>query len=68
MAYTIAADTAGAQRSDNNIVHALTTKVTRLKRQLHEETKALRDALAQAHGENLEFRRELDRRGSNPTT
>lgn len=49
--------------SENNLVLALTTEVTRLKKQLRQETQALRDALAQAHGENLELRRELARRG-----
>jgi hypothetical protein len=51
------------QDSENNLVFALTTEVTRLKKQLRQETQALRDALAQAHGENLELRRELARRG-----
>jgi len=51
------------QDSENNLVLALTTEVTRLKKQLRQETQALRDALAQAHGENLELRRELARRG-----
>lgn len=49
--------------SENNLVLALTTEVTRLKKQLRQETQALRDALAQAHGENLDLRRELARRG-----
>lgn len=51
------------QDSENNLISALTTEVTRLKKQLRQETQALRDALAQAHGENLELRRELARRG-----
>jgi predicted nucleic acid-binding Zn ribbon protein len=51
------------QNSENNLVLALTTEVTRLKKQLRQETQALRDALAQAHGENLDLRRELARRG-----
>jgi hypothetical protein len=49
--------------SENNLVLALTTEITRLKKQLRQETQALRDALAQAHGENLDLRRELARRG-----
>jgi hypothetical protein len=49
--------------SENNLVLALTTEVTRLRKQLRQETQALRDALAQAHGENLDLRRELARRG-----
>ncbi|MFJ9710167.1 DUF6262 family protein [Streptomyces sp. NPDC101234] len=48
---------------NNNIVLALTSEITRLKKQLRDTDKALRDALAQAHNENLELRRELDRRG-----
>ena len=54
------------QDSENNLVLALTTEVTRLKKQLRQETQALRDALAQAHGENLNLRRELTRRGTPP--
>jgi hypothetical protein len=42
-----------------NIVLALTDEITRLKKQAREQTKTLRDALAQAHGENLELRRQL---------
>jgi hypothetical protein len=49
--------------SENNIVIALTAEITRLKKQLRDTDKSLRDALAQAHGENLELRRELARRG-----
>lgn len=49
--------------SESNLVLALTTEVTRLKKQHREETKALRAALEQAHGESLELRRELGRRG-----
>ena len=56
------------QDSENNLVLALTTEVTRLKKQLRQETQALRDALAQAHGENLDLRRELARRGAPPQT
>lgn len=49
--------------SENNIVIALTAEITRLKKRLRDTDRALRDALAQAHGENLELRRELARRG-----
>jgi hypothetical protein len=52
-----------ASTSENNIVLALTTEIARLKKRLRDTDKALRDALAQAHGENLELRRELARRG-----
>jgi predicted Zn-dependent protease len=50
--------------SENNIVLALTAEIARLNKRLRDTDKALRDALAQAHGENLELRRELARRGS----
>jgi hypothetical protein len=50
--------------SENNIVLALTAEIARLKKRLRDTDTALRDALAQAHGENLELRRELARRGS----
>ncbi|MEV1069841.1 DUF6262 family protein [Streptomyces sp. NPDC050263] len=46
------------------LVLALTSQITRLKKQHREEVQALRDALEQAHGENLDLRRELARRGS----
>jgi hypothetical protein len=52
------------QDSENNLVLALTSEAARLKKQLRQETQALRDALAQAHGENLDLRRELARRGT----
>lgn len=48
---------------ENNILLALTAEVTRLKKRLRDQEKELRQALAQAHGENLELRRELARRG-----
>ena len=51
--------------SDNTIIQALTSQVTHLKKQHRDETAALRAALEQAHGENLELRRELTRLGSN---
>jgi integrase len=51
------------QDNENNLVLAITTEVTRLKKQFRQQTQALRDALAQAHGENLDLRRELARRG-----
>ena len=35
---------------------------------LRQQTQALRDALAQAHGENLDLRRELARRGGSTQT
>jgi Family of unknown function (DUF6262) len=48
--------------TDNNIIAALTAEVARLKTRHRKEVQALRDALEQAHGENLELRRELQRR------
>ncbi|MFF3848620.1 DUF6262 family protein [Streptomyces sp. NPDC002328] len=47
----------------STLVLALTSQITRLKKQHREEVQALRDALEQAHGENLDLRRELARRG-----
>ncbi|MGH9206385.1 MAG: hypothetical protein ACRD1G_07490 [Acidimicrobiales bacterium] len=51
--------------SDNTIIQALTSQISHLKKQHRNETAALRAALEQAHGENLELRRELTRCGSN---
>jgi hypothetical protein len=53
-----------APAEENNIVLALTAEISRLKKQLRETDKDLREALARAHGENLELRRELARRGA----
>ncbi|WP_405690770.1 DUF6262 family protein [Streptomyces sp. NBC_00057] len=47
----------------STLVLALTGQITRLKKRHREEVQALRDALEQAHGENLDLRRELARRG-----
>ncbi|MDQ0765429.1 DUF6262 family protein [Streptomyces canus] len=49
--------------AESTLVLALTSQITRLKKQHREEVQALRDALEQAHGENLDLRRELARRG-----
>ena len=49
--------------SDNTIIQALTSQITHLKKQHRDENAALRAALEQAHGENLELRRELARLG-----
>ncbi len=54
--------------SGNTLIQALTSQVTHLKKQHRDETAALRAALEQAHGENLELRRELTRLGWNPPT
>ena len=47
--------------TDNNIVAALTAEIARLKAQHRTEVAAVRAALEQAHGENLELRRQLQR-------
>jgi hypothetical protein len=51
--------------TDNTIIQALTSQITHLKKQHRDENAALRAALEQAHGENLELRRELARLGGN---
>lgn len=50
----------------DTVVLALTTQVDQLKKQHRQEVQALRAALEQAHGENLDLRRELARRGPAP--
>ena len=49
--------------SENTLILALTAQITHLKKQHRDETQALRAALEQAHGENLQLRRELTRLG-----
>ncbi|MER7772938.1 DUF6262 family protein [Kitasatospora sp. NPDC096140] len=49
--------------AESTLVLALTSQIIRLKKQHRQEIQALRDALEQAHGENLDLRRELNRRG-----
>ena len=51
--------------SDNTIIQALTSQISHLRKQHRDETQALRTALEQAHGENLQLRRELTRLGWN---
>jgi hypothetical protein len=48
------------------VVLALTSQIERLKQQHRQEVHALRTALEKAHGENLDLRRELARRGAAP--
>jgi len=48
--------------SDIIIIRSLTAELARLKTQCRSEVQSLRDALEQAHGENLELRGELQRR------
>jgi Family of unknown function (DUF6262) len=52
--------------NDNTLIITLTRQITELKKQHHQQLQALRDALQRAHGENLELRRELARRGTHP--
>jgi hypothetical protein len=52
-----------SRSAESTLVLALTSQITNLKKQHREETQALRAALEQAHGENLDLRRELTRRG-----
>ena len=56
---------AGHGNGDNTIIQALTSQISHLKKQHRNETQALRAALEQAHGENLQLRRELTRLGWN---
>jgi uncharacterized protein DUF6262 len=54
--------------SGDTFVLALTTQTNHLKKQHRQEVQALRAALEQAHGENLDLRRELTRRPQPPKT
>ena len=56
-----------ASDSENELVLTLTAQIEHLKNKHRGEVKALRAALEQAHGENLELRRELGRRGGSHT-
>lgn len=51
------------QDSESGLVLTLTAQIDRLKKQHRNEVQTLRPALEQAHGENLDLRRELSRRG-----
>jgi hypothetical protein len=50
------------------VVFALTSQIDQLKKQHRQEVQALRAALEQAHGENLNLRRELTRHGLSTTS
>ena len=50
--------------SESTLVLSMTAQIAQLKMRHRQEIQTLRDALAQAHGENLELRRELARHGS----
>ena len=52
-----------AVTGDNTIIQALTSHISHLKKQHRDQTQALHAALEQAHGENLQLRRELTRLG-----
>lgn len=51
------------QDSESALVLTLTTQINKLKKQHRHEIQTLRTALEEAHGENLNLRRELSRRG-----
>jgi predicted Zn-dependent protease len=51
----------------DTVVLTLTDQIDQLKKQHRQEIQALRAALEQAHGENLDLRRELARRGHTPS-
>jgi hypothetical protein len=57
-----ASDTA----TQSNVVRALTAQIGELRRHHRAETEHLQAALAAAHGENLELRRQLGRHGQPP--
>ena len=52
--------------SQSNVVRALTAQINELKRRHRVETEQLQAALAAAHGENLELRRQLGRQRRSP--
>ena len=59
--------TATPADSENTLVITLTRQIADLKKQYHQQLQDLRKALERAHGENLDLRRELARRGTTPT-
>jgi predicted Zn-dependent protease len=54
--------------SADTLVQALTSQISHIKKQHRQEVQELRAALEQAHGENLQLRRELTRHGWSPQT
>ncbi len=48
---------------ESTLVSTLTSQINHLKKQHRQQVQALQSALEQAHGENLDLRRELGRRG-----
>jgi hypothetical protein len=53
--------------TQSNVVRALTAQIAELKQRHRAETEHLQAALAAAHGENLELRRQLGRHGRTAT-
>jgi hypothetical protein len=53
-----------APDSESALVLALTAQINELQKRHRHDVQALREALEQAHGENLDLRRELARRGT----
>jgi hypothetical protein len=53
-----------APDSENTLILALTAQINELKKRHRQDVQTLRNALEQAHGENLDLRRELARRGT----
>ena len=53
-----------APDSENTLILALTAQINELKKRLRQDVQALRNAVEKAHGENLDLRRELTRRGT----
>ena len=53
-----------APDSENTLILALTAQINELKKRHRQDVQTLRNALEKAHGENLDLRRELARRGT----
>lgn len=58
------AQSAAKANPDTTLVLVLTAQITELKKRHRKDVEDLRNALEKAHGENLDLRRELARRGS----
>jgi hypothetical protein len=56
----------GTAEPADTLVLALTSQISQLNKRHRQEVQELRAALEQAHGENLQLRRELTRRGWSP--
>lgn len=54
------------EESADTLVLTLTSQISQLRKRHRQEVQQLRAALEQAHGENLQLRRELTRRGWSP--